>query len=116
MDSYGGFIDDPQPAFDLFLVEKGQQLLLDTQNVSAALTIKTHNNQASELVRRIGADICKVQIKSDQCTPFFPADRSKMGVRDTLKFLIPDSQGLMPVGLKDCGGFWWKIFVDLESH
>jgi len=86
------------------------------ENAVAVWLRGPQNDDSRGLVRRIGADISKVEIQREQYTVLAPALFVHQRVHFTLKPLVKYGVALVTAGTKEVCCLSGEVLVDLAAH
>jgi hypothetical protein len=68
------------------------------------------------ILRRVGSNISKVQVKCKKSTSFLPADLSHVGIYAAGQALLHNRNRIVSMLYKQILDFEGQMFVDLTTH
>src|SRR5688572_21083840 len=114
--SNGVLISDPQMPFQGLGGKGGEEPSNQSQDGVPVLQARTQDDNAEMVLRRIKADVCKVEVERDQAAMFVATNLGDQRVAVSAHPLIEDRQGIVPRVNEQLSGFDRKVLVHLETH
>ncbi len=114
--SDASLIDDPKTTSGGLDLQKREETTPRTKNGALVGDWQPQNNQAGRLGGRIGPDVGKAKVKSDEYTSLALADGDQLRVRDAPEALVGDAQCIVPVLDQKLGEIGREILICFEFH